>query len=166
MSQIESIIAREIFDSRGTPTVEVEIFLETGIFGRAAVPSGASTGKREALELRDKSKIRYGGKGVLQAVANVNEIIAPHLLGFESLLQPLLDQTLIELDNSVNKKRNPSFCSLTLTRQLCKLPSYRLGDILASLGLEGDNTHDAMDDTKATVNLALYLKKKIDKNTY
>jgi enolase len=105
MSQIESIIAREIFDSRGTPTVEVEIYLETGIFGRAAVPSGASTGKREALELRDKSKIRYGGKGVLQAVANVNEIIAPHLLGFESLLQPLLDQTLIELDNSVNKKR-------------------------------------------------------------
>jgi DNA helicase-2/ATP-dependent DNA helicase PcrA len=68
--------------------------------------------------------------------------------------------------DSVNKKRNPSFCSLTLTRQLCKLPSYRLGDILASLDLEGDNTHDAMDDTKATVNLALHLKKEIDKNIY
>jgi len=105
MSEIIEIIAREIIDSRGNPTVEVEVHLESGQWGRAAVPSGASTGKREALELRDKSKIRYGGKGVLQAVANVNEIIAPHLLGFESLLQPLLDQTLIELDNSVNKKR-------------------------------------------------------------
>ena len=68
--------------------------------------------------------------------------------------------------DSVNKKRNPVFCSLTLTRQLCKLPSYRLGDILTSLGLEGDNSHDAMDDTKATVNLALYLKEKIESNKW
>jgi DNA helicase-2/ATP-dependent DNA helicase PcrA len=75
----------------------------------------------------------------------------------------ILNTNLLRLGlNSINKKRNPTFCSLTLTRQLCKLPSYRLGDIIASLGLEGDNTHDAMDDTKATVNLALYLKEKIE----
>jgi len=105
MSEIIDIIGREIIDSRGNPTVEVEVFLETGAVGRAAVPSGASTGKREALELRDTRKKRFNGKGVLHAVGNVNEHIAPKLLGFESSLQVLIDQTMIDLDNTENKKK-------------------------------------------------------------
>jgi enolase len=139
MSEIIEIIAREIIDSRGNPTVEVEVHLESGQWGRAAVPSGASTGKREALELRDKSKIRYGGKGVLQAVANVNEIIAPHLLGFESLLQPLLDQTLIELDNSVNKKRLGANALLGVSLACAKATAKEL-DIPLYSYLGGVNT--------------------------
>ena len=105
MSEIIDVLAREILDSRGNPTVEVEVYLETGAVGRAAVPSGASTGKREALELRDTRKKRYNGKGVLQAVKNVNEQIAPKLLGFESSLQVLIDQTMIALDSTANKKK-------------------------------------------------------------
>ena len=104
MSEIIDIIAREIIDSRGNPTVEVEVYLETGAVGRAAVPSGASTGKREALELRDTHRKRYGGKGVLRAVKNVNEKIAPTLLGFESSLQVLIEQTMLTQDNTANKK--------------------------------------------------------------
>jgi enolase len=87
MSEIIDIYAREILDSRGNPTVEVEVFLENGIMGRAAVPSGASTGEREALELRDGDKTRYLGKGVIKAVTNVNEIIAESLIGWEASLK-------------------------------------------------------------------------------
>lgn len=105
MGEIVDIIAREILDSRGNPTVEVEAYLETGAVGRAAVPSGASTGKREALELRDTKKRRYGGKGVLQAVKNVNNIITPALLGFESSNQVLIDNVMLGLDNTANKKK-------------------------------------------------------------
>ncbi|BCO08665.1 enolase [Desulfolithobacter dissulfuricans] len=105
MGEIIDILAREILDSRGNPTVEVEVYLDTGAMGRAAVPSGASTGKREALELRDLRKKRYNGKGVRQAVENVNEIIAPKLLGFESSMQILIDQTMLDLDNTANKKK-------------------------------------------------------------
>ncbi len=105
MGEIVDIIAREILDSRGNPTVEVEVYLETGAVGRAAVPSGASTGKREALELRDTKKRRYGGKGVLQAVKNVTDIITPELLGFESSSQVLIDNVMLRLDNSANKKK-------------------------------------------------------------
>ena len=105
MGEIVDIIAREILDSRGNPTVEVEAYLETGAVGRAAVPSGASTGKREALELRDTKKSRYGGKGVLQAVKNVNNIITPALLGFESSNQVLIDNVMLGLDNTANKKK-------------------------------------------------------------
>ncbi|HOG06381.1 MAG TPA: phosphopyruvate hydratase, partial [Paludibacter sp.] len=81
MSRIEKIVAREILDSRGNPTIEVDVLLESGVLGRAAVPSGASTGEHEALELRDGDKSRYLGKGVLKAVANVNKVIAPALEG-------------------------------------------------------------------------------------
>ena len=81
---IEEIVAREILDSRGNPTVEVDVYLEEGIVGRAAVPSGASTGTREAVELRDGDKARYGGKGVLHAVDNVNEIIANEVIGLHA----------------------------------------------------------------------------------
>jgi enolase 1/2/3 len=103
MEQIEVILAREILDSRGNPTVEVEVGLDDGSFGRAAVPSGASTGKFEAVELRDKARKRYGGKGVEKAVQNVNRVIAPALEGMEATDQRLVDKTLVELDNTPNK---------------------------------------------------------------
>ena len=103
MEKIEVIAAREILDSRGNPTVEVEVGLDDGSFGRAAVPSGASTGKFEAVELRDKTKKRYGGKGVEKAVRNVNKIIAPALIGMEAMDQRLVDKTLVELDSTPNK---------------------------------------------------------------
>jgi len=103
MSEIIGIYGREILDSRGNPTVEVDVQLETGIMGRAAVPSGASTGEYEAVELRDNDQERYAGKGVLNAVTNVNEIIAPELIGYEALDQALIDKIMIELDGTPNK---------------------------------------------------------------
>ena len=105
MEKIEIIIAREILDSRGNPTVEVEVGLTDGSFGHAAVPSGASTGRYEAVELRDKRKKRYMGKGVEKAVQNVNRIIAPVLVGVDALDQRIVDKTLIELDGTSNKGR-------------------------------------------------------------
>ncbi|NQU14737.1 MAG: phosphopyruvate hydratase [Desulfobacteraceae bacterium] len=103
MELIEAVFAREILDSRGNPTVEVEVGLSDGSFARAAVPSGASTGKYEAVELRDKRRKRYGGKGVQQAVDNVNQIIAPALFEMDATDQRLIDKTLIELDGTRNK---------------------------------------------------------------
>jgi enolase len=105
MERIEIILAREILDSRGNPTVEVEVGLDDGSFGRAAVPSGASTGQYEAVELRDKTKKRYMGKGVEKAVQNVERVIAPALVGMDPLDQRLVDKTLIELDGTPNKKK-------------------------------------------------------------
>lgn len=105
MSLIESIEAREILDSRGNPTVEVDVFLESGAFGRAAVPSGASTGIHEAVELRDGDKSRFLGKGVLKAVENVNDIIAPSLEGLDALDQLEIDNTMIALDGTPNKSK-------------------------------------------------------------
>ncbi|MDB4990250.1 MAG: enolase, partial [Myxococcaceae bacterium] len=104
MSEIVGVFGREILDSRGNPTVEVEIELESGATGRAAVPSGASTGEYEAYELRDGDKKRYLGKGVLQAVENISEKIAPELLGLEVADQGLIDNTLIALAGTDNKK--------------------------------------------------------------
>ncbi len=105
MGEIIGVLGREVLDSRGTPTVEVEVYLDSGIMARAIVPSGASTGSREALELRDTRKKRYMGKGVLNAVANVNEQIGPALIGMESTQQVLIDQTMIALDATENKKK-------------------------------------------------------------
>ncbi len=105
MPLIEDVAAREILDSRGNPTIEVEVSLTDGSVGRAAVPSGASTGAHEALELRDGDKKRYGGKGTLKAVENVNGEIAKALVGFNALNQPAVDARLIELDGSANKSR-------------------------------------------------------------
>ncbi|PWT92777.1 MAG: phosphopyruvate hydratase [Blastocatellia bacterium] len=105
MSWIEHIQAREILDSRGNPTVEAEVLLADGVLGRAAVPSGASTGEHEAVELRDGDKRRYAGKGVLKAVRNVNEVIAPAIEGFDALDQAELDQALIELDGTSTKSK-------------------------------------------------------------
>jgi enolase len=105
MSWIESILAREILDSRGNPTIEAEVTLADGANGRAAVPSGASTGEHEAVELRDNDSKRYGGKGVLKAVANVNEIIGPEISGLDALDQAEIDRTLIELDGTPTKSK-------------------------------------------------------------
>ncbi|MDR0590107.1 MAG: phosphopyruvate hydratase, partial [Spirochaetaceae bacterium] len=103
MSTIEYVEAREILDSRGNPTVEVDVILEDGSLGRAAVPSGASTGEHEAVELRDGDKGRYLGKGVLKAVSNVNDIIAPEIQGLDAQDQVDIDRTMIELDGTENK---------------------------------------------------------------
>lgn len=105
MSSIIDIVAREILDSRGNPTVECDVYLESGTMARAAVPSGASTGIREAIELRDGDKKRYGGKGVLKAVENVNGEIADAILGSEASDQAFIDRTMIELDGTENKGR-------------------------------------------------------------
>src|SRR6266446_6873418 len=105
MTAIVDIIGREILDSRGNPTVEVDVVLEDGSLGRAAVPSGASTGAHEAVELRDGDKGRYLGRGVLKAIQNVNEIIAPRLRQFDSRDQASLDGILLELDGTPNKSK-------------------------------------------------------------
>ncbi len=105
MSWIEQVLAREILDSRGNPTVEAEVTLAGGEIGRAAVPSGASTGSHEAVELRDSDKRRYLGKGVLKAVKNVNDLIAPELEGLDALDQTLIDRTMIELDGTPTKSK-------------------------------------------------------------
>jgi enolase len=105
MSELIDVRAREILDSRGNPTVEVDVVLACGAAGTAAVPSGASTGTREALELRDNSEARYLGKGVLNAVANINEVIAPELIGYDAMDQAGLDRTMIDIDGTDNKSR-------------------------------------------------------------
>ncbi|MDD2209459.1 MAG: phosphopyruvate hydratase [Bacilli bacterium] len=105
MPYISSIHAREVIDSRGNPTIEVEVATESGAFGRAIVPSGASTGEREALELRDGDKKRFGGKGVLKAVENVNDIIAPEIIGLPVDQQVLIDETMIKLDGTETKEK-------------------------------------------------------------
>src|SRR5882672_7987392 len=103
MTQIDHIHAREILDSRGNPTIEADVILVGGVIGRAAVPSGASTGEHEAVELRDGDPKRFGGKGVLKAVRNVNEVIAPKLKGMNALAQTEIDRVLIDLDGTPNK---------------------------------------------------------------
>ncbi len=105
MPNIISVHAREVLDSRGNPTIEVEVYTESGAFGRAIVPSGASTGEYEAIELRDGDKGRYLGKGVLKAVRNVNEIIAPAVVGYDCTMQTFLDRLMINLDGTSNKSK-------------------------------------------------------------
>ena len=100
---IDDVVAREIMDSRGNPTVEVDVFLEDGTMGRAAVPSGASTGAHEAAELRDGDKSRYGGKGVLMAVDNVNDKIGPEIIEMDATNQRAIDLRMIEMDDTPNK---------------------------------------------------------------
>ena len=104
MGKIKNVFAREILDSRGNPTVEVDVILESGIIGRASVPSGASTGSREALELRDNDSTRFMGKGVLKAVNNVNNIIAPKIIGLDSTNQKEIDELMINLDGTETKR--------------------------------------------------------------
>jgi len=132
MSIIEQVTAREILDSRGNPTVEVEVWLVGGELGRAAVPSGASTGMHEAVELRDGDKKRYGGKGVLQAVENVNTVIADELVGWDATDQVGIDQMLIDLDGTANKGKLGANAILGVSLAVAKaaaqyvdLPLYR-----------------------------------------
>ncbi|RJP25816.1 MAG: phosphopyruvate hydratase [Candidatus Omnitrophota bacterium] len=140
MNSIEKIHAREILDSRGNPTVEVDVLLQAGIMGRAAVPSGASTGEHEAIELRDGDAKRYVGKGVTKAVNNVNETIAPKLAGFDALDQRGVDKFMLELDGTPNKSKLGANAilgvSLAVARaaaNLRRLPFYRY--------LGGANSH-------------------------
>ncbi|EAZ92626.1 phosphopyruvate hydratase [Crocosphaera chwakensis] len=138
---IEEITAREILDSRGRPTIEAEVLLETGAFGIAQVPSGASTGSFEAHELRDDDPNRYGGKGVLKAVSNVIDEIAPKIIGMDGLDQTAIDHTMIELDGSTNKKELGANAILAVSLATAKaaadelaLPLYRyLGGPLANV---------------------------------
>ena len=132
MSAIVDIVGREILDSRGNPTVECDVLLESGTMGRAAVPSGASTGSREAIELRDGDKNRYGGKGVLKAVEHINTEISESVLGLDASEQAFLDKTLIDLDGSDNKGRLGANATLAVSMAVARaaaeesgLPLYR-----------------------------------------
>ena len=132
MSRIRKVAAREILDSRGNPTIEVDVILDNGILGRAAIPSGASTGEREAVEMRDGDKKRFGGKGVLRAVKNVEKIIAPAVAGMDATEQLALDRRMIELDGTVHKEKLGANAILGVSIAACKaaalssgLPSYR-----------------------------------------
>ena len=132
MSAIVDVIAREILDSRGNPTVEADVLLESGVMGRAAVPSGASTGTREAIELRDDDKQRYLGKGVLKAVEYVNTEIAEAIIGLDASEQAFIDQTMLELDGTENKSRLGANAILAVSMAVARaaaeesgLPLYR-----------------------------------------
>ena len=161
MTNIIEIFAREILDSRGNPTVEVDVLLASGAFGRAAVPSGASTGAFEAVELRDNDNSRYQGKGVLQAVTNVNEVIAPNLGDMDALDQAAIDKALIELDGTANKNKLGANAILGVSMAVANaaanalgIPLYRyLGGVNAKLlpvpmmnilngGMHADNNVD------------------------
>ncbi len=120
MSRIENIHAREILDSRGNPTVEVDVMLESGVIGRAQVPSGASTGVREALELRNKGSKRYGGKGVVTAVKNVMDKIAPAVRGMDAADQIALDNIMIKLDGTANKSKLGANAILGVSMAACR----------------------------------------------
>ncbi|AVO34965.1 phosphopyruvate hydratase [Ottowia oryzae] len=132
MSAIVDIVGREVLDSRGNPTVECDVLLESGVMGRAAVPSGASTGSREAIELRDGDKQRYGGKGVLKAVEHINTEISEAVLGLDASEQAFLDKTLIDLDGTDNKSRLGANAMLAVSMAVARaaaeesgLPLYR-----------------------------------------
>jgi len=161
MAEIDLVIGREILDSRGNPTVEADVHLRDGAFGRAAVPSGASTGEHEAIELRDNDNRRYGGKGVLQAVENVNTVIARELGGRDAGEQSQIDARLIELDGTPSKARLGANAILAVSMAVCRaaarsarLPLYRyLGGVSARRlpvpmmnilngGVHADNTVD------------------------
>ena len=138
--KIEKIVAREILDSRGNPTVEVDVILECGVMGRAAVPSGASTGEHEALELRDGDKQRYGGKGTLKAVENVNKIIAPALIGWSSLEQRAIDLKMLELDGTPTKSKLGANAILGVSLAVAKAAANYL-DIPLYRYIGGVNTY-------------------------
>jgi len=161
MAPIDFIVGREILDSRGNPTVEAEVTLRDGAFGRAAVPSGASTGEHEAVELRDGDKRRYLGKGVLQAVDNINKVLAPELGGHEASEQSQIDARMIELDGTPNKGNLGANAILAVSMAVCRaaarsahVPLYRyLGGLQARVlpvpmmnvlngGVHADNTVD------------------------
>ena len=138
--KIEKITGREILDSRGNPTVEVDVVLESGIMGRASVPSGASTGEHEALELRDGDKHRYGGKGVQKAVENVNKVIAPHLIGMSALDQMGIDHAMLALDGTKTKAKLGANAILGVSLAVAKAAANYL-DIPLYRYIGGTNTY-------------------------
>ncbi len=140
MSIIESVHARQILDSRGNPTIEVDVATENGFIGRAAVPSGASTGENEAVELRDGDKSKYLGKGVLKAVQNVNEVIAPEIVGFSAFDQKLIDQVMIDLDGTHNKAKLGANAILGVSLAVAKAAAEESGQSLFRY-LGGVNAH-------------------------
>jgi len=125
--RIEKIVAREVLDSRGNPTVETDVILESGVMGRASVPSGASTGEHEALELRDGDALRYGGKGTLKAVTNVNEVISPELWGMSALEQRRIDRKMLELDGTPTKSKLGANAILGVSLAVAKAAANYLG---------------------------------------
>ncbi|MFP5460806.1 MAG: phosphopyruvate hydratase [Gammaproteobacteria bacterium] len=127
MSSIVDIIGREIIDSRGNPTVECDVLLESGVMGRAAVPSGASTGSREAIELRDGDAARYLGKGVLQAVENINTEVSEAIMGLDATEQAYIDRTLLELDGTENKSRLGANATLAVSMAVAKAAAEESG---------------------------------------
>ena len=141
MPYIVDIYAREVLDSRGNPTVEVEVTTESGCVGRAIVPSGASTGEHEALELRDKDEKRFLGKGVLQAVQNVNEVIAPELIGYDVTSQMSIDQVMLELDGTKNKEKLGANAILGVSMAVAKAAAQSLGMELYNY-IGGINAHE------------------------
>ncbi|MCK4845004.1 MAG: phosphopyruvate hydratase, partial [Candidatus Heimdallarchaeota archaeon] len=126
MVKITKIIPREIIDSRGNPTVEVDLYAENGAFGRALVPSGASTGEHEALEFRDKNH-RFLGKGVLKAVKNIKELIAPKVIGYEVTEQETIDELMLEIDGTDSKSRLGANAILGVSLAVCKAAANSLG---------------------------------------
>jgi enolase len=138
--RIEKIVSREVLDSRGNPTVEVDVILECGVTGRASVPSGASTGENEALELRDGDKSRYLGKGVLKAVANVNDVIAPALIGMSALGQRAVDKKMLELDGTSTKSELGANAILGVSLAVAKAAANYL-DIPLYRYIGGTNTY-------------------------
>lgn len=168
---IESVQAQEILDSRGNPTIEVEVYLEDGSFGRAAVPSGASTGIHEALELRDGDKARYGGKGVTKAVSNVNTLIADELIGWDATDQIALDKMLLELDGTPNKAKlganailGTSLATAKAAANSVGLPLYRyIGGVYAHvlpvpmMNILNGGAHTAWQSTDAQEFMAMPL---------
>jgi enolase len=140
MTTIIDVKAREILDSRGNPTVEAEVTLASGAIGRAAVPSGASTGEHEAVELRDGDKKRFGGKGVMKAVQNVNELIGSHIIGLDATQQIVVDESMLELDGTPNKKKLGANAILSVSLATAKAASIALGLPLYQY-LGGVNAH-------------------------
>ena len=146
MSEIVEVFGREVLDSRGNPTVEAEVILASGVIGRAAVPSGASTGSREAIELRDGDASRYNGKGVLQAVANVNDEIRDEVVGYDASQQTEIDRAMIELDGTPNKSRLGANAILAVSLGRCPRSCRRMRTPAVSLFRRYQRLHSARSD--------------------
>ena len=140
---IEDVFAREILDSRGNPTVEVDVYLSDGVKGTAAVPSGASTGQHEAVELRDKDPRRFGGKGVQKAVANVNDVIAEEIVGLDALNQIEIDRLMIALDGTKNKSRLGANAILGVSLAVARAAAQRAGNPPLPLPRRPERPHTA-----------------------
>ncbi|MFC6315628.1 phosphopyruvate hydratase [Lapidilactobacillus achengensis] len=161
MSVITDVLGREVLDSRGNPTVEVEVYTELGGFGRAIVPSGASTGEHEAVELRDGDKSRFGGKGVLKAVANVNDVISKEVIGMDATDQRALDQAMIELDGTPNKGKLGANAILGVSLAAARAAADEIGLPLYEY-LGGPNAHLLPTPMMNVINGGAHSDNKVD----